>query len=160
MVNRFTTGLPPYCVKRRKMSDVAEKPNITVAAGLIWRRDGMVLISKRPPGGPHAGRWELPGGKLETGEDPPQALIREIQEELGIRVEVGEEFGRVTYRYPEVVVTLIGLHAKFCGGEPQTLEVSDWRWVKPAEVAYYEFPEANAQLFSNTWDVPPDGWVE
>lgn len=136
----------------------AENPRISVSAGLIWRDDGMLLVSRRPEGGSHAGKWELPGGKIEPGETPAQALEREIWEELGIRVEAGSEFGRVVHDYPTLRVTLIGLHALYTTGEPQRIGVADFRWIDPSELLDLTFPEANARLFEHPWRTPPAEW--
>jgi len=59
---------------------------VRVAAAVIVRADGAVLLAQRPPGKPFAGYWEFPGGKLEPGETPADALVRELHEELGLRV--------------------------------------------------------------------------
>ncbi|MCB2211233.1 8-oxo-dGTP diphosphatase MutT [bacterium] len=134
---------------------MAERKHILVAAGLIWRDDGMILISQRPQGGSHAGCWELPGGKVESGETVAQALEREIREELGVEVAAGPEFNRVTHEYAELTVTLAGLHARYVNGEPQALEVADWRWVRADELMHYEFPAANTRLFDCEWKDSP-----
>ncbi len=131
-----------------------ERPHILVAAGLIWREDGMVLISRRPEGGPHAGCWELPGGKVEPGETVAEALAREIMEELGVVVQPGKEFNRVTHEYPKLTVTLVGLHARYVGGEPRAIEVAEWKWVHPGELPEFNYPEANSKLFDCNWQSP------
>lgn len=133
-------------------------PEIVVAAGLIWREDGMLLVSKRPEGGAHAGKWELPGGKLEPDETSAEALRREIEEELDISVLVGPEFGRVTHDYPTLRVTLIGHHALFSEGQPQPLGVAEFRWIDPDSLLDLTFPEANARLFTFPWRTPPADW--
>jgi mutator protein MutT len=132
-----------------------ELPHILVAAGLIWRKDGMLLISRRPDGGSHAGCWELPGGKVEPGETIAEALEREIMEELRVTVEAGPEFNRVTHDYPSLRVTLVGLHAKYLAGEPQALEVAEWKWVKPEDLRSFNYPAANERLFAAKWQQSP-----
>ena len=136
------------------------KPHLTVAAGLIWRADGLILISQRMPGSTHAGKWELPGGKLEPGETPFQCAVREIEEELAVKVEAGPEFARVTHDYGDKIITLIGIHVRYLEGDPQCLGVADFRWVTPEELQKLPFPEANARLFSSDWQHAPEGWVE
>jgi 8-oxo-dGTP diphosphatase len=71
----------------------------TVVAGVL-EREGKILICQRRPDQPHANKWEFPGGKVETGETPEQALVRELGEELGIEAEAGPEIRRYEFSYP------------------------------------------------------------
>jgi 8-oxo-dGTP diphosphatase len=68
------------------MNDTRARPIVLVAACALLNEEGKVLIAKRPPGRPLAGLWEFPGGKVDLGEDPETALIRELLEELGIEI--------------------------------------------------------------------------
>lgn len=136
-----------------------QKQHLHVSAGLIWHHDGKILISKRPETSAHAGKWELPGGKLEPGETPEQALVREISEELCVAVEAGPRFKTVTHDYGNVIVTLYGIHARFLSGEPKRLGVADFRWIDRADVRRYSYPEANEKLFASNWSEPPAGWT-
>jgi len=72
---------------------------IRVAAAVVWR-EGLLLLTQRPPGGPLGLQWELPGGKIEAGESPEQALVREIHEELGVRATAHEVLDVDTHDYP------------------------------------------------------------
>jgi 8-oxo-dGTP diphosphatase len=72
---------------------------LLVAAGLILK-DGNVLIGQRRKGDRHALKWEFPGGKVEHGETPRQALVRELREELAIEATAGHEIARYSYNYP------------------------------------------------------------
>ncbi|MBD3165067.1 8-oxo-dGTP diphosphatase MutT [bacterium] len=135
------------------------KPHIVVAAGAIWGPDDLLLISRRPETSHLAGYWELPGGKLESGETAADALVREIEEEMAVTVEAGPEFSRVTHDYPDKIVTLIGLHARYVSGEPQCIGVAETRWVRPSELHNFAFPPANARLFTPGWAVQP-AWKE
>lgn len=72
---------------------------MTVVAGVL-ERDGEILICQRRPDQAHALKWEFPGGKVEAGETPEQALVRELQEELGIEAEAGPEIERYEFSYP------------------------------------------------------------
>jgi len=103
-----------------------------VAAALI--RDGTVLIGCRNHPPELAGRWEFPGGKCERGETPQTALVREIAEELGARIEVGPELNR--QQLPDGAV-LILLEARLAAGspEPRALEHRQLRWAGAGELA-------------------------
>ncbi len=118
---------------------------IPVAAGLIFR-DGQLLIAQRPAGKHLAGLWEFPGGKLEPGESWAAGLQRELREELGTEVDVGELFEEVVHRYPTKTVHLRFYVCRWLRGEPQPLECAAVAWVTAAELAQYEFPPADAQL--------------
>jgi A/G-specific adenine glycosylase len=103
-------------------------PHYLVCAAVLMS-EGKVLVARRPSKGLLGGMWEFPGGKVEPGETMPQALEREIFEELGTRVSVGDELGKYRHAYTHFRITL---HAYFCtlsGGEPQALDASEIRWV-------------------------------
>jgi len=109
-----------------------EQPLIVTAAIAI--RDGRVLITQRLQGTRDAGMWEFPGGKLEAGESPTEALTREIKEELGANAQVGDIFDVIHYRYDWGAVLLLAYRCTL-GDQPlQHLEVADHRWVTPAEL--------------------------
>jgi 8-oxo-dGTP diphosphatase len=118
---------------------------VEVVAAVI-RRGGKILITQRPDDVHLARLWEFPGGKVEAAESLESALEREIKEELGIRIVVGDEFFTVEHDYPGKSVRL---HFFNCGieeGQPVTLGVADLRWVLPAELMNFEFPPADAEL--------------
>ena len=118
---------------------------IEVAAGLIFR-DGRLLITQRPKGGHLPGRWEFPGGKCEPDETLSECLQRELREELGIEVRVGEPAETITHCYPEKTVKLIFFRCQLAGSEPRGMEGQSIAWVTPDELDGYEFPEADARL--------------
>ncbi|OZI29551.1 NUDIX hydrolase [Bordetella genomosp. 7] len=105
---------------------------IDVAAGLILRPDGQLLLGQRPDGKPWAGWWELPGGKLEPGETVLQALTRELREELGIEVTQAVPWVTYVHAYPHTTVRLCFCKVTAWQGEPRGLEDQQLRWVKPA----------------------------
>jgi len=72
---------------------------VRVAAAVVWR-DGRLLLTQRPPGGPLGLQWEFPGGKIEPGESPEHALVREIHEELGVHAQARELLSLETHDYP------------------------------------------------------------
>ncbi len=120
-------------------------PTIDVAAGLIFR-DGKVLLTQRYAHSHLGGLWEFPGGKREPRESFEECLRRELNEELGINVEVCELVQIVTHDYPGKRVHLQFYRCCLERGEPQTLECPAFRWVARKELGDYEFPEADTQL--------------
>jgi len=101
-----------------------------VTAAIIVR-DGRVLIAQRPLGGRHPGEWEFPGGKIESGESPQQCLARELDEELGVTVKVGEHLASVRYSYPDLELDLLAFSAEITGGTVRDIECSAHAWVDP-----------------------------
>ena len=112
-------------------------PHYTVTAAVI-HHDEDILIARRPENGLLGGLWEFPGGKLEPGESLPEGLRREIMEELGVPVTVGEPFGVYRHGYTHFKVTLHAFHCRIEAGEPQPLHASEIRWVPPD--ALHTFP--------------------
>ena len=106
---------------------------------------GRVLIARRKYG--HmAGFWEFPGGKPEDGETPEEGLARELQEELGITVQVGAFFGESVYRYAQGTVHLLVYWAAWAGGEIALRVHEEIRWVYPGQLAGYTFSPADRPL--------------
>jgi 8-oxo-dGTP diphosphatase len=122
-----------------------ETKTIEVSAGLIFR-SGQLLITQRYADAHLGGLWEFPGGKREPGETFEQCLVRELQEELGVTVRVGELFESVTHAYPEKTVALKFFLCRLEQGEPQPLGCAAVKWVTAAELMHYEFPAADAIL--------------
>lgn len=118
---------------------------IRVAAALIWRGDRF-FICRRPAGKARAFMWEFAGGKVEPGETPGQALVRECMEEIGVKVEVKEEFARVIHEYPDLTVELYLFDALIVSGEPQMLEHSAFAWICADEIGNYDFCPADVEL--------------
>lgn len=118
---------------------------VEIAIGLI-RREGLLLIARRPEGVHLAGLWEFPGGKIAPGESAEAAVIREADEELGVRIAVEGEREAIEFSYPERRVRLRVLDCRWVEGEPETRGCAEWRWVAPADLARYEFPPANRPL--------------
>ena len=125
------------------MSDV--KKSIEVSAALIFR-DGQLLITQRHAKSHLGGLWEFPGGKRESGETFEQCLVREIREELGVEISVGELFEEVRHDYPEKSVHLKFFICQLISGEPQPLDCAAVKWIDKAQLDAHEFPAADAQL--------------
>lgn len=139
----------------------APRPAIDVSAGLIFR-SGQLLITQRHTGDHLGGLWEFPGGKREPGETFEQCLARELREELGIEVSVGDLFDRVTHAYAEKTVCLNFFLCQLCAGEPHALGCAAFKWVHREELAAHAFPAADAQLLirlitERSWWQPTTG---
>ena len=126
---------------------------IEVAAGLVFRR-GKLLITQRYPEAHLGGLWEFPGGKREPEETFPECLRRELREELGIEVEVGEEMETLTHAYPEKTVLLRFYHCRWLEQEPRNVGCQAFRWIGPDELESYEFPAADARLLERLAGFP------
>ncbi len=124
------------------------KNQIDVAAALIFC-EGKLLIAQRHASAHLGGLWEFPGGKREDNETFEECLVREIREELGIEMSVGEFFEEITHAYPEKTVRLKFFICKLIRGEPQPLGCAAFKWIKKSELANYKFPTADAQLLQN-----------
>jgi 8-oxo-dGTP diphosphatase len=120
---------------------------VNVVAAII-RRDGQILITQRHGNVHLGGMWEFPGGKVEPGETLEAALQREIQEELGIKVRVDEEFFLIDHDYPTKSVRLHFFNCTIVAGEAQPLDVADLRWVEPGQLGDFQFPPADEQLIA------------
>jgi len=121
-------------------------PPIDVVAGVIRRDDGRLLISQRLADDTLGGYWEFPGGKVDPGEELTAALHRELREELGVETQIGAEIQSIVHAYPDRDVRLYFYEARIVSGEPQKLEVADFRWVTLDELMEYQFPEADWAL--------------
>jgi mutator protein MutT len=134
-------------------------PTIDVAAALVFR-NRKLLITQRHPGAHLGGLWEFPGGKREPEESFEQCLVRELREELGIEVVVGQLVESLTHEYPEKTVHLLFYHCLWQKHEPQLLGCPAFKWVTAAELKNYDFPAADAKLLerlrtdSRLWDAP------
>jgi len=110
-------------------------PRLRVVAAVVWR-DGRMLFTRRPPGGPLGLQWEMPGGKIEAGETPETALVRELAEELGVRATAHETLAVERHDYPHGTrVDVHFIRATF-EGEPRPASgaVHELRWWAPDEV--------------------------
>ena len=120
----------------------------TVVAAVI-ECDSLVLIAQRKDAGPHALKWEFPGGKVEPGETPEAAAVRELREELGIEARVQSEITRYEYQYPgRSPILLVFLRVTEFEGEPRNLDFTEIRWEKPARLAEYDFLEGDRDFLA------------
>jgi 8-oxo-dGTP diphosphatase len=128
--------------------------SVRVVAAVIRGPDGL-LISRRLAGADRGGQWEFPGGKVEPGEAEPEALRREIREELGCGLEVGPLLLRHIHRYPDLEVELAFYACRLpAGAEPRALGVSALQWAAPGTLASYDFCEADRPLLPTLEALP------
>jgi 8-oxo-dGTP diphosphatase len=117
-----------------------------VVAALIWR-NGELLICQRTRHQVMPLKWEFPGGKIEEGEQPRDALRRELDEELGIRAEVGDEVVRFRHEYPSGnAIELRFYDVRSYSGEIENRIFRAVRWARPSELPTYDFLEADLEL--------------
>lgn len=134
---------------------------IHVVAAVIRGRDGKILLAKRPAHLHQGDKWEFPGGKVETGEAPVQALSRELREELGITPVVSRPLIQILHHYPEKSVFLDVWEVVAFSGQPVGQEGQQVEWVAQDALDDYEFPAANfpivtAVLLPSTLMITPD----
>lgn len=125
------------------------KPRIVVAAGVVIE-GGRVLLTQRKAGSHLAGSWEFPGGKVEDGEDPRAALVRELEEELGILADAGDPLEVTAYEYEKKEVLLLFFLATRRPGspDPRALDVGAFRWAALSEIVDAEFPPADVPVLA------------
>ena len=126
---------------------------IDVAAAVVFR-EGKLLITQRHAEAHLGGLWEFPGGKLEPSETFEQCLERELRQELGIEVVVGELIESITHTYPEKSVHLKFFHCQWKQHEPQPLGCPAFKWVTAPELDGYNFPAADERLLKTLHDRP------
>jgi 8-oxo-dGTP diphosphatase len=128
-----------------------EKPPATIlVAAAVLVEHGRVLLTQRKRGTHLEGAWEFPGGKVEPGEDPRDALARELREEIGVDVEAGDIVEVTFHRYPTKAVLLLFYAATRLPGsaEPQPLDVAAVRWADPGELRDELFPPADVAVLA------------
>jgi 8-oxo-dGTP diphosphatase len=123
---------------------------VQVVAGII-ECQGRFLICRRKPEQSHALKWEFPGGKMESGETPEQALARELEEELGILGAAGEEITRYQHTYPgRDTIMLIFFRVREFGGEPRNVIFHEMRWEPPGKLAEFDFVEGDSRFIQDS----------
>lgn len=129
-------------LKKRK------RPNwLPVVAGIIVK-DGKVLLGQRPEHKSLPGLWEFPGGKIELGELPAQALKRELMEELGINAEIGDLKIATSHSYDDLGVLILFFEVRYWKGEPKAVHHLELKWVTPGQLKDENLPEANRKVLA------------
>jgi len=119
--------------------------HITVVCALI-ERQGRLLVAKRAPGKAMAGMWEFPGGKIQHGEMPEDAIVREIREELGCGIRPTRLLAAHTHDYSDLTVTLVPCLCDVIDGEPRALEHAELLWATREELLGLEWTAADVPI--------------
>jgi 8-oxo-dGTP diphosphatase len=129
---------------------VEKNPTLTVVAAALVDPAGRVLLQQRPPGGAMAGLWEFPGGKVEPGELPEAALVRELREELGLAIDPAR-LAPATFASAELGERHLLLLLYICRlweGVPQPLAAAGLKWLRPDEMHALPMPPADRPLIA------------
>ena len=109
-------------------TSAGDRPLVEVAVGILLRPDNSFLLTSRPEGKPYAGYWEFPGGKLESDESVEQALVRELYEEIGLKIEMVTAWKQEVVDYPHALVRLHFCRVTQWAGELVMREMQDYSW--------------------------------
>ncbi|MDD9341598.1 MAG: 8-oxo-dGTP diphosphatase MutT [Providencia heimbachae] len=120
-----------------------EKKHLHIAAGIIRNAQQQIFITERPDGTHMAGFWAFPGGKLEKGEEAEEALVRELEEEVGIIVTESQLIHRVDHEFDDRFITLYFFIVSNWDNEPYGKEGQKSRWIEQKDLVANEFPPAN-----------------
>ena len=126
------------------MTDVPRKRTLVVAG--LMAEGGRVLITQRRADQALPLQWEFPGGKVEPGEAPADALARELTEEIGVTVEVGRIWDVLFHAYPAFDLVMLVYACRIVSGEPRAVEVADVKWVETAELPAWDILPADRPL--------------
>jgi 8-oxo-dGTP diphosphatase len=119
---------------------------LLVVAGVI-ERDGKILVCQRRAGARHEFKWEFPGGKVEDGETPMEALARELDEELGIQAAIGAELVRYEFRYPKrPPMLLIFYRVTEFSGQPENRQFEEILWQRGDHLPHLDFLEGDVDF--------------
>lgn len=116
---------------------------LEVVAALIKNGSGQFLICRRPAHKARALQWEFPGGKIEKGETPEAALMRECREEMDVEIRCGGEYADLVYQYPDLTVHLHLISCRIEQGSPRKIEHCDMRWIDIGQADQYDFCPAD-----------------
>ena len=128
---------------------------IRVVGAMLEKEGGRYLITQRRPGASLPLLWEFPGGRVQEGESDAEALARELNEEMGVRVRVGEQVMHLRHDYPDYEIDFRVFRCSLIPPESkiQHLGIHDHRWVTLAEMGEYEFPAADARTLEKLLDL-------
>jgi A/G-specific adenine glycosylase len=128
-----------------------KKPHYNIAVGVIWN-ENKILITKRPNNGLLGGLWEFPGGKIKTNESSQQCVIREIKEELNIKIRIQKKIHQIQHAYSHFSITMHAYNCQFIKGNLKLLGCTDFKWINPGDIEKFAFPKANHKIFNKIYD--------
>jgi len=148
------TGPDRGCLDAEVRRSRPGAPVVLVAAAALIDADGRVLIAQRPAGKPMAGLWEFPGGKVLAGETPEAALIRELNEELGIDVTQAclAPLTFASHAYPDFHLLMPLYVCRRWHGRASAREHAELKWVRPQRLRDYPMPPADLPLIPHLID--------
>lgn len=123
--------------------------------GAVIVRDGLILCAQRGLSGALGGMWEFPGGKIEPGESPRDALMRELREELDCVIQVGDKVTTTTHEYDFATITLTTFWCELMSGDPVLTEHEDVVWLAPKDLSTLHWAPADVpavDLIAETTD--------
>ncbi len=132
---------------------------IPVVAGFM-KKGKLILVGQRPENNSLPGQWEFPGGKIESGESPEQALIRELDEELGIQATVGELKLACTHSYGDVNILILFYEILYWKGEPKAKHHLMLEWIHPEELSHRNIPDANRRILDRLYKALGVQWPQ
>jgi A/G-specific adenine glycosylase len=128
------------------MEKKAKVPHITVGAAVTTNSKGEVLIAQRRETDMLGGLWEFPGGKQELGETIEECIVRELDEELGIKTVTGEHVMTVNHAYSHFTMTMHVYRARIVSGRPRPIHCADYAWVKVPNLGKFAYSKADLQV--------------
>jgi len=128
---------------------------ICVVGAMLEKEGGRYLITQRRPGASLPLLWEFPGGRVQEGEGDAEALARELKEEMGVEIRVGEQVMHLRHDYPDYEIDFRVFRCSLISPESeiQHLRVHDHRWVTLSEMNQYQFPAADARTLEKLLDL-------
>ena len=131
-----------------------------LVVGGIITKNSKILIAQRLPTSTNALKWEFPGGSFELGEDPREALVREIEEELGVKIRVKQIYEVVSHNYDfgkkgKRQILIMYFLADYVSGGPKKIRVHDFRWVTKQEIKQFDFCDADKSVVNK---MIKEGW--
>jgi len=134
--------------KKEIITEMEEKKKAVSVVCALIEEQGKIFAAQRGYG-PWKDWWEFPGGKIEPGETPREAIIREIREELAVTIEPTEDLGTIAWDYPDFHLSMRAFRAKIVQGRLSLLEAEDGRWLEKEALSLLHFLPADEALLAN-----------